>query len=122
MDLKKTAGIFLHMVSRGESDEAFERYASADFRHHNPYYPGDAASLSAGMKDVAREFPAIQLSIQRSLQDGDLVAVHSFIKVADNHIGSSVVHIFRFENGKIAEMWDIGQDVPGEIVNQYGMF
>ncbi|MFW1806269.1 nuclear transport factor 2 family protein, partial [Acinetobacter baumannii] len=31
------------------------------------------------------------------------------------------VHICRFENGKIAEFWDIGQIQPDPLVNENGM-
>ena len=34
----------------------------------------------------------------------------------------AVVHICRFENGKIAEFWDIGQIQPDPLVNENGMF
>jgi hypothetical protein len=32
------------------------------------------------------------------------------------------VHIFRFQNDLIAELWDIGQAVPENSPNQFGMF
>jgi predicted SnoaL-like aldol condensation-catalyzing enzyme len=32
------------------------------------------------------------------------------------------VHIFRFEQGRIVELWDLGQEVPESSPNQYGMF
>jgi predicted SnoaL-like aldol condensation-catalyzing enzyme len=32
------------------------------------------------------------------------------------------MHIFRFDTGKIAEIWDFGQPVPEEPVNENGMF
>jgi predicted SnoaL-like aldol condensation-catalyzing enzyme len=34
----------------------------------------------------------------------------------------AVVHLFRFEAGKIAELWDVGQAQPEQMVNQIGMF
>ena len=34
----------------------------------------------------------------------------------------AVVHILRFEEGKIAEMWDVGQEIPRDCPNQLGMF
>jgi predicted SnoaL-like aldol condensation-catalyzing enzyme len=32
------------------------------------------------------------------------------------------MHLFRFEGSRIAELWDVGQSVPEESVNDYGMF
>jgi predicted SnoaL-like aldol condensation-catalyzing enzyme len=34
----------------------------------------------------------------------------------------AVMHIMRFENDKIAELWDFGQPVPKDMVNENGMF
>jgi predicted SnoaL-like aldol condensation-catalyzing enzyme len=36
--------------------------------------------------------------------------------------GVTVVHIFRFDGGKIAELWDLGQPVPETSPNENGMF
>jgi predicted SnoaL-like aldol condensation-catalyzing enzyme len=33
-----------------------------------------------------------------------------------------VVHIFRFENGRIVELWDVGQPVMDEGPNELDMF
>lgn len=34
----------------------------------------------------------------------------------------AVVHMFRFENGKILEMWDVGQVMEKDSPNENGMF
>ena len=36
--------------------------------------------------------------------------------------GAALVHLFRFEGDRIAELWDIGQAVPEQSVNANGMF
>ena len=36
--------------------------------------------------------------------------------------GAAVVHLFRFENDRIIELWDVGQALSPESPNQYGMF
>jgi hypothetical protein len=36
--------------------------------------------------------------------------------------GAALVHVFRFEGDRIAELWDIGQPVPEHSVNAAGMF
>ncbi len=30
--------------------------------------------------------------------------------------------IFRFEGDKVVELWDIGQEIPADTPNEYGMF
>jgi predicted SnoaL-like aldol condensation-catalyzing enzyme len=34
----------------------------------------------------------------------------------------AVMHIFRFEGDKIAELWDFGQEAPKDMPNENGMF
>ena len=57
-----------------------------------------------------------------ALEDGDYVAVHSRLRRAGDDTALAVVHIFRFERGHIAELWDIVQAVPAQPVNCNGMF
>jgi predicted SnoaL-like aldol condensation-catalyzing enzyme len=56
------------------------------------------------------------------LQDGNTVAIHSHIKMNPHDLGYAIMHIFRFENDRIVELWDFGQQVPDDCVNENGMF
>lgn len=119
---KSSAIDFLQLVAAGQVDEAFQRYVAVDFRHHNPYFAGDAASLRAGMLANAQANPGKRLQVKLALQDGELVSVFSHMRPASDAAGVALVHIFRFANGRIAELWDVGQPVPPEMVNESGMF
>lgn len=119
---KQIAVDFLKAAASGHVREAYERYISPGFHHHNPYFPGDAASLMQGMEENGKEFPNKSLEVHRVLEDGNDVAVFGHVKHTPEEHGFALVHIFRFEGDRIAELWDIGQEVPAESVNQYGMF
>jgi hypothetical protein len=54
---KERAISFLRLASSGNVREAYETYVHPDFRHHNPYFPGDRASLLTGMEEGATTFP-----------------------------------------------------------------
>lgn len=110
------------MAARGDSREAFSLYVAQDFRHHNAWFKGDADTLMKAMEESAKENPDKTFEIQRTLEDGELVAVHSHIKQNPQDLGAAVIHIFRFEDDKIAELWDFGQPVPADQVNENGMF
>ena len=120
--LKEIAVEFLTMAATGKVREAFERHAAPNFRHHNAYFPGDAASLRAGMEANARENPGKQLEVFRVLQDRDQVAVLSRVRHNPTERGYALVHIFRFELERIAEMWDVAQESPDRSPNANGMF
>jgi predicted SnoaL-like aldol condensation-catalyzing enzyme len=90
--------------------------------HHNPYFRGDAESLMKGMEDNAREHPQKELEIIDALEEGVRVAIFSRVKHEPEDVGAAVFHLFRFEGDRIAELWDVGQEVPQPLVNENGMF
>lgn len=119
----KTAAIeFLKMAASGDVDEAYRRHVGADFRHHNPYFPHDRQSLLDGMLQSAAAEPNKSFEIIRAVEEDGVVAVHSRLTRADAGIQYAVVHLVRFEGGKIVELWDIAQEVPDGSPNEIGMF
>ncbi len=120
--LKEAAVEFLTLAASGRIREAYEKHVGPGFRHHNPYFRGDAESLITGMEENAVKSPNKVLEVQMALQDGDRVVVFSRIRQRPEDRGVAVVHIFRFDGGRIVEGWDIGQPVPEEMVNENGMF
>jgi predicted SnoaL-like aldol condensation-catalyzing enzyme len=118
---KAAAREFLRLAASGKVREAYGKYVAPNFRHHNPYFNGDAESLMVGMEQNAAQFPEKALEIKRALQEGDLVAVHGLVKHKPDDRGVALVHIFRFEGDRIAELWDVGQTVPENPTNEFGM-
>lgn len=119
---KDIAVAFLRLAAFGKAREAFEAYAAPGFRHHNPYFRGDAASLRTAMDEDALRSPDKVFEMLRVIGDGDLVAVHSRLIPKPGQREYSVVHIFRFEGCRISEVWDIAQQMPQEAGNENGMF
>lgn len=105
---KQLAIHFLEMIIAGTIDEAYEKYVDMNGTHHNAFTPPGFPALREGMKEAHVKFPNKQFTIQHVLEDEDLVAVHSHL-VLDEKNELMVVHLFRFQNNKIIEMWDIGQ-------------
>jgi predicted SnoaL-like aldol condensation-catalyzing enzyme len=122
MNVKDAAVSFLQMTAAGQVEEAFARFAGPRFRHHNPHFPSDAASIKAGMLANAARFPGMVFEVQRAIAEGPLVAVHSRARMTPDGADIAIVHILRFEGDKIAEMWDIGQMQPDPMPNELGMF
>ncbi|MFQ5930775.1 MAG: nuclear transport factor 2 family protein [Nitrospiraceae bacterium] len=121
-DLKEAAMDFLRLTASGSVREAYGRYVRSGFRHHNPFFHGDAESLMVAMEENAAANPETNLEVQRALREGDLVAVHSWIRQSPQDPGASVVHIFRFQGDLIAEAWDVSQPVPEDSPNEHGLF
>ena len=119
---KDAAVSFLRLAGSGKVREAYERYVGASFRHHNAFFPGDRESLLKAMEENAAKNPSKVLDVKRVLEDEGFVVVHSHVRQHPDDRGAAVVHVFRFENGRIAELWDVGQPVPKDSPNQHGMF
>jgi predicted SnoaL-like aldol condensation-catalyzing enzyme len=120
---KDIARSFLRMVATGKVREAYDSFVDLkSFRHHNAYYPGDAESLRKGMADAAKQFPQTSIEVQRAIEEGDLVAVHSKVKHSPEGRDIAVVHIMRFKGQRIVEFWDVGMEAPESSPNQYGLF
>lgn len=119
---KESALDFLQLVVAGEIDEAYESYVNMNGKHHNVYYAADFTSLKQGMLENHAQFPTKRIMVKNVVGEGSLVAVHSNIILKPGESGISVVHIFRFERGKIVEMWDVGQAIPLESPNRIGAF
>jgi len=119
---KEAAVTFLKLAASGKVREAYSKFVGPGFRHHNPFFEGSAESLSAAMAENARQNPGKVLEVKRAIAEGELVAVQPCVKHKAGDPGAAVIHIFRFENGRIVELWDLGQTIPESSPNQYGMF
>lgn len=122
MTYKEIAGHFLLLCAKGNSRQAFKLYAAQDFKHHNPYFKGNAETMIIAMEEEAKRNTTKIFEILHTVEEGNLVAVHSHIRNQADEPGVAVVHLFSFNAGKIAELWDIGQAVPDQMINENGMF
>lgn len=120
--IKEKAVSFLQLVASGKVREAYQTFIGPEFQHHNPYFRGDAESLMLAMEENATMNPDKLLEVKLALQENDTVAVHSHVKQNSNDLGVAVVHIFRFQDNQIVELWDIGQPIPADSPNENGMF
>ncbi|HEX5412069.1 MAG TPA: nuclear transport factor 2 family protein [Terriglobia bacterium] len=121
MTRKEIAESFLKLASSGRVQEAYAKHVHPQFRHHNAYLKGDRQSLLKGMEENAKQYPGKTYQLLRSIEEGNLVAIHGRVALApDSHW--SVIHIFRFEGDQIIESWEASQDVPYECPNENGIF
>lgn len=101
---------------------ALDRYAAAPYIQHNPQVGDGIEAARAGLTGLLQQVPGWRYDFKRVLVDGDLVAVHSHVTTSPDDRGMAVVDIFRVENGKMVEHWDVIQPVPETAANQNTMF
>lgn len=120
MSLKNYASDFLTLASRGDVKEAYERYVSQDFIHHNQYFKGDRLTLLTAMEEASITSPNKNFIIKHIYETNDHVITHSLVEKNDMQI--TVIHIFRFQNNLIAELWDVGQQILENGPNENSPF
>lgn len=122
MTRAEIATTFLQMCAAGDVREAYARFVADAFVHHNAWFPGDRASLLQAMEESAAAEPNKSFEPKQLIDGGDRVVVLSHLKRAGADLEYAVVHIVRFEGGKIVELWDLAQEIPKDSPNALGMF
>lgn len=122
MSKKEAATGFLKMVAARNVREAYDKYIAPNFIHHNQFFKGDRQALLSAMEKAAQANPGKIVDIKRTLEDGDFVMTLSHIKQNGPDPGGAVVHLFRFENDKVVELWDLGQPIMQDSPNENGVF
>ena len=102
--------------------EAARLYIGDRYIQHNPNVPNGAAAFYGYFEGFFRENPQSHVTIHRVIADGDLVALHLHSQETPDDPGRAIVDIFRVENGKIVEHFDVIQAVPATIANGNTMF
>lgn len=102
--------------------EAARLYIGDRYIQHNPMVPNGAEPFYSYFEGHFRENPQSRATIHRVIADGDLVALHIHSQETPDDPGRAIVDIFRLENGKIIEHFDVIQVVPTTTANGNTMF
>jgi predicted SnoaL-like aldol condensation-catalyzing enzyme len=89
---------------------------------HNPIAPDGIDGFKRFIAFRKERTPQARSEIKRVFADGDFVILHVHSKREPNDRGVAIVDIFRLENGKIVEHWDVIQPVPETMAHGNGMF
>ncbi|MDL4863014.1 nuclear transport factor 2 family protein [Halomonas elongata] len=113
---------FYNQFFNEHETEQSSRVLAQDYIQHNPGVPDGKAPFVDYFAGYFKENPDYQSEIVRSAADGDLVWLHVHSTNGDEDRGEAVVDIFRVEEGKIVEHWDVIQPVPEDSANDNTMF
>jgi predicted SnoaL-like aldol condensation-catalyzing enzyme len=102
--------------------EAFKTYVGPSYKQHNPLVPDGIEPSVAFLSKRFESNPKAINEIKRVIAEGDLVAVHVHSRSNDTDRGRAIIDIFRVENGKVIEHWDVIQPVPENAQNNNTMF
>lgn len=119
---KKNVVEFYDKAINQKDFEAASKYLGSRYTQHNPTAPDGPEGLKGFLAFLKGKFPQSRSEIKRVFADGDYVILHVHAVREPGTRGRAIVDIFKLENGKIVEHWDVAQDVPEKAANNNGMF
>lgn len=119
---KETVAAFYEAAINKKDFNTAEQYMGPYYKQHNPNAVDGKEGFKGYIQYLHDTFPQSHSEIKRMMAEDDYVILHVHsVNIPDTR-GQAVVDIFRLENGKIVEHWDVIQDVPEKSANPNGMF
>jgi predicted SnoaL-like aldol condensation-catalyzing enzyme len=119
---KQVATAFYDAAINQKNYDAAVGYLGKDYKQHNPTAADGKAGLKSFIDFLKARFPNQKGEIKRVVAEGDLVVLHVHSTRGDGTPGRAIVDIFRVDDGKVVEHWDVIQDIPEKAANTNGMF
>ena len=119
---KKTVVQFYDAAINKKDFDAASKFLGPRYTQHNPRAADGPQGLKAFLAFLRDKFPDYHSDIIRVFADGDYVIVHVHNFPTPGSRGNAIVDIFKLENGKIVEHWDVRQEVPETAANSNTMF
>ena len=120
---KQTVVDFLDTVfNQHDVDRGIAEFMGQTYTQHNPGVADGIEAFRAFFKPFFEERPDSTFEIKRVFGESDYITVHAHWKEHADDIGTAVMDIFRLENGRVVEHWDVMQPVPEEMAHDNSMF
>lgn len=121
-EANKTLVVTAYQSLFGDKDlSALDKYFKEDYIQHNPMVPTGREALRQALLSMGLDkAPKSKVEFARVSAEGDLVWLHTHAMWAGAE--SVIVDIFRVEDGKIAEHWDVIQAIPAKSANGNRMY
>jgi predicted SnoaL-like aldol condensation-catalyzing enzyme len=108
-------------INQKDADAAIA-YMGNRYVQHNPNAADGPEGFRKFIAFLREKFPNSRSEIKRSFVDGDYVIVHVHAVREPGTRGNAIIDIFKLEDGKIVEHWDVAQPVPENPANNNTMF
>jgi predicted SnoaL-like aldol condensation-catalyzing enzyme len=118
---KTVAALYDAALNKKDFDEA-SKYLGSRYTQHNPTAKDGPEGLKGFIAFLKEKFPNNRSEIKRIFADGDYVIVHVHAVREPGTRGNAIVDIYKLEDGKVVEHWDVVQPIPETAQNNNGMF
>jgi predicted SnoaL-like aldol condensation-catalyzing enzyme len=108
-------------LNQKDADAALA-YVGDRYVQHNPNASDGPDGFRKFIAFLKEKFPKSHSEIKRSFVDGDYVILHVHAVREPDTRGNAIVDIFKLENAKIVEHWDVVQPIPETPANNNTMF
>jgi predicted SnoaL-like aldol condensation-catalyzing enzyme len=119
---KKAVAEFYEFAVNKKDFGAAAKFLGSRYVQHNPTAVDGLEGLKAYITFLRDKFPDAHSDVIRVFADGDYVIQHVHSVRTPGSRGNAIVNIFKLENGKIVEHWDVIQPVPEKSANNNTMF
>ena len=119
---KRTVLDFYDKALNKKDFAAAAQHFGPRYIQHNPSAPDGIEGFRGFVQFIKDKFPNSRSEFKRTFAEGDYVIVHVHAIREPGTRGSAIIDIFRLENGKIVEHWDVIQPIPEKAANSNGMF
>lgn len=108
-------------LNQKDADAALA-YVGNRYVQHNPGAADGPDGFRKFIAFLREKFPNSHSEIKRSFVDGDYVILHVHAVREPGTRGNAIIDIFKLEDGKIVEHWDVVQPIPENPANNNTMF
>lgn len=117
-DNKEVVGRFIQEFKNNANHGIVDELTTTGFTHHltDPRLPAGREGMKIIGQSIVGGFPDVHVTVQEMMADGDKVIERTSVRATHTgefngipptgkEVGWTEIHIYRMEDGKIAELW-----------------
>jgi predicted SnoaL-like aldol condensation-catalyzing enzyme len=114
---KQLVSQYYAAVWNARDADATTRFVADEYIQHNPNIANGRMPLQAFLAGFFQQLPDAKFKVVRLVAEDDLVVAHSLFSANALDRGTAVVDVYRIQDGKLVEHWDVKEPVPDSTAN-----